>query len=47
MQTIIPHVTTFYNDTKKTDENPLDSIPMCALHNFPGMIELCIEWGRE
>ena len=47
IQTIIPHVTICYNDSKKTDTNPLDSIPMCTLHNFPAMIEHCIEWGRE
>ena len=28
IQTIIPHVTICYNDSKKTDTNPLDSIPM-------------------
>jgi len=47
IQAIIPHVTICYNDSKKTDTNPLDSIPMCTLHNFPAMIEHCIEWGRE
>ena len=47
IQTIIPHVTTCYNDSKKTDTNPLDSIPVCTLHNFPSIIEHCIEWGRE
>ena len=35
------------NDSKKTDTNPLDSIPVCTLHNFPSIIEHCIEWGRE
>ena len=47
IQTIIPHVTICYNDSKKTDTNPLDSIPMCTLHNFPAMIGHCIEYGRE
>ena len=47
VQTIIPHVTECYNDRKKTEENPLDSIPMCTLRNFPATIEHCIEWGRE
>jgi len=47
IQTIIPHVTTCYNDSKKTDTNPLDSIPVCTIHNFPSIIEHCIEWGRE
>ena len=30
IQAIIPHVTICYNDSKKADTNPLDSIPMCA-----------------
>ena len=47
IQTIIPHVTECYNDRKHTDKNPLDSIPMCSLHNFPTTIEHCIEWGKE
>ena len=47
IQTIIPHVTICYNDSKRTDTNPLDSIPVCTLHNFPSMIEHCIEWGKE
>ena len=47
IQTIIPHITIYYNDSKKIDTNPLDSIPICTLHNFPAMIENCIEWGRE
>ena len=47
IQTIIPHITSCYNDSKKTDENTLDSIPMCTLHNFPVLIEHCIEWGKE
>ena len=28
IQAIIPHVTICYNDNKKIDTNPLDSIPM-------------------
>lgn len=47
IQTIIPHVTSCYNDSKKTDENSSNSIPMCTLRNFPALIEHCIEWGRE
>ena len=47
IQTIIPHVTSCYNDSKKSDENISNSIPMCTLHNFPALIEHCIEWGRE
>ena len=47
VQTIIPHITCCYNDSKRTDENPLNSIPMCTLHNFPSIIEHCIEWGKE
>ena len=47
IQTIIPHVTSCYNDSKKTDENANNQIPMCTLHNFPALIEHCIEWGRE
>ena len=47
LQTIIPHVTSCYNDNKKSDENTLNLIPMCTLHNFPSTIFHCIEWGRE
>ena len=47
IQTIIPHITCCYNDNKKSVENNLNSIPMCTLHNFPAIIEHCIEWGRE
>ena len=47
IQTIIPHITACYNEIKKSDENPTDSIPMCTLHNFPSNIEHCIEWGKE
>lgn len=31
IQTIIPHITACYNEIKKSDENPTDSIPMCTL----------------
>ena len=44
VQLIVPHVTSCYNDTQ---DPPEDSIPMCTLHNFPAMIEHCIEWGRD
>jgi len=47
IQTIIPKVTSCYNDYKKSDENASKAIPMCTLHNFPSLIEHCIEWGRE
>ena len=43
-QMIFPHVTNCYND--KTDPVE-DSVPMCTLHNFPSMIEHCIEYGRD
>jgi len=41
---IVPHVTSCYNDTQDPTE---EQIPMCTLHNFPSMIEHCIEWGRD
>jgi ubiquitin-activating enzyme E1 len=44
VQLIVPHVTSCYNDTQ---DPPEDSVPMCTLHNFPAMIEHCIEWGRD
>ncbi len=44
VQMIVPHVTSCYNDTQ---DPPEESIPMCTLHNFPAMIEHCIEWGRD
>jgi len=44
VQLIVPHSTSCYNDTQ---DPPEDSIPMCTLHNFPAMIEHCIEWGRD
>jgi len=47
IQTIIPHITCCYNDIKKSDDNSTNAIPMCTLHNFPSLIEHCIEWGRE
>lgn len=44
VQLIVPKVTSCYNDTQ---DPPEDSVPMCTLHNFPSMIEHCIEWGRD
>lgn len=44
VQLSVPHVTSCYNDTQ---DPPEESIPMCTLHNFPAMIEHCIEWGRD
>ncbi len=44
VQLIVPHVTSCYNDTQDPVE---DSIPMCLLHNFPAMIEHCIQWARD
>ena len=43
-QMIFPHVTNCYNDKQDPVE---DSVPMCTLHNFPSMIEHCIEYGRD
>jgi len=43
-QVIFPHVTNCYNDVQ---DAPDDGIPMCTLHNFPSMIEHCIEYGRD
>lgn len=43
-QVIYPHVTSCYNDTQ---DPPEVGIPMCTLHNFPSMIEHCIEYGRD
>ena len=44
VQMIIPHVTSCYNDTQ---DPPEESVPMCTIHNFPAMIEHCIEWSRD
>lgn len=44
-QMIYPHVTSCYND--KQDPKVEDAVPMCTLHNFPSMIEHCIEYGRD
>ena len=44
VQMVIPHVTTCYNDTQ---DPPEEGVPMCTMHNFPAMIEHCIEWGRD
>jgi ubiquitin-activating enzyme E1 len=44
VQLVVPNVTSCYNDTQDPVE---ESIPMCLLHNFPAMIEHCIQWGRD
>jgi ubiquitin-activating enzyme E1 len=44
VQLIVPNVTSCYNDTQDPVE---ESIPMCLLHNFPAMIEHCIQWARD
>ena len=44
VQMIIPHVTSCYNDTQ---DPPEEAVPMCTIHNFPAMIEHCIEWSRD
>lgn len=44
VQLVVPHVTSCYNDTQDPVE---ESIPMCLLHNFPAMIEHCIQWARD
>jgi ubiquitin-activating enzyme E1 len=44
VQLVVPHVKSCYNDTQ---DPPETSVPMCTLHNFPSMIEHCIEWGRD
>ena len=44
LQIVFPQVTSCYNDTQ---DPPEDGVPMCTLHNFPAMIEHCIEWGRD
>jgi len=44
VQLVVPHITSCYNDTQDPVE---DSIPMCLLHNFPAMIEHCIQWARD
>ena len=44
VQMIVPHVTTCYNDTQDPVQ---EAVPMCTMHNFPSMIEHCIEWGRD
>jgi ubiquitin-activating enzyme E1 len=41
---VVPHVTTCYNDSQ---DPPEEGVPMCTMHNFPAMIEHCIEWGRD
>ena len=44
VQMIVPHVTSCYNDSQ---DPPEEGVPMCTMHNFPAMIEHCIEWGRD
>ena len=44
VQMVVPHVTTCYNDSQ---DPPEEGVPMCTIHNFPAMIEHCIEWGRD
>lgn len=44
VQLVVPDVTSCYNDTQDPVE---ESIPMCLLHNFPAMIEHCIQWARD
>ena len=44
VQMIVPHVTTCYNDSQ---DPPEEGVPMCTMHNFPAMIEHCIEWSRD
>ena len=44
VQMVIPYVTSCYNDTQ---DPPEEGVPMCTMHNFPAMIEHCIEWGRD
>ena len=44
VQMIVPKVTSCYNDTQDPVQ---ESVPMCTMHNFPSMIEHCIEWGRD
>ena len=44
VQMVVPHVTTCYNDSQ---DPPEEGVPLCTMHNFPAMIEHCIEWGRD
>ena len=44
VQMVVPHVTSCYNDSQ---DPPEQGVPMCTMHNFPAMIEHCIEWGRD
>ena len=44
VQMIVPHVTSCYNDSQ---DPPEEGVPLCTMHNFPAMIEHCIEWGRD
>jgi ubiquitin-activating enzyme E1 len=42
-QIIIPNLTSNYNDI----QDFMTNIAICTLHNFPSLIEHCIEWGRD
>ena len=44
VQMVVPNVTTCYNDSQ---DPPEEGVPMCTMHNFPAMIEHCIEWARD
>jgi ubiquitin-activating enzyme E1 len=44
VQMVVPHVTSCYNDSQ---DPPEEGVPLCTMHNFPAMIEHCIEWGRD
>jgi ubiquitin-activating enzyme E1 len=42
-QVIIPNRTSSYNDM----QDFMTNMAICTLHNFPSLIEHCIEWGRD
>jgi ubiquitin-activating enzyme E1 len=42
-QIIIPNITSCYNDMQDFASN----MAICTLHNFPSLIEHCIEWARD
>ena len=39
VQMIVPHVTSCYNDSQ---DPPEEGVPLCTMHNFPAMIEHCL-----
>ena len=43
-QIVIPHLTESYSSSQDPPER---SIPYCTLHNFPNVIEHCIEWAMD